>query len=183
MILIYRWKSYNYRDIIDTFIEMGYEICIMEQELQNYDVDETFAERLDDALRRPDVAWDFVFSVNYFALIAEVCHNRQIPYVMWNCDNPMISMYHTSVFYATNYLFLFDLSSVQEFRAMGAPHVYHLPLAVKIDRLDALLGKHPITHMYSNKKLQKHENWGDRMRSVLSEIYIIRILMMNWNRH
>lgn len=168
MILIYRWKSYNYRDIIDTFTEMGYEVCIMEQELQNYDVDKAFAERLDDALRRPDVAWDFVFSVNYFALIAEVCHDRQIPYVMWNCDNPMISMYHTSVFYPTNYLFLFDLSSVQEFRAMGVPHVYHLPLAVKTDRLDALLGKTP-----DNTYVQQQKNAETRKLGRQDEISFV----------
>lgn len=139
MILLYRWKSYNYQDIIETFEQMGYEICIVEQDLQNYDVDQEFADRLDVILRQKDKIWDFVFSVNYFALIAEVCHDRQIPYVMWNCDSPMISMYHTSVFYPTNYLFLFDLSAVQEFQAMGAPHVYHLPLAVNVQRLDGLL--------------------------------------------
>lgn len=139
MILLYRWKSYNYQDIIETFEQMGYEIWIVEQDLQNYDVDQEFADRLDVILRQKDKIWDFVFSVNYFALIAEVCHDRQIPYVMWNCDSPMISMYHTSVFYPTNYLFLFDLSAVQEFQAMGAPHVYHLPLAVNVQRLDGLL--------------------------------------------
>ena len=139
MILLYRWKSYNYQDIIETFEQMGYEVCIVEQDLQNYDVDQNFADRLDAILQQEDKTWDFVFSVNYFALIAEVCHDRQIPYVMWNCDSPMISMYHTSVFYPTNYLFLFDLSAVQEFQAMGAPHIYHLPLAVNVKRLDGLL--------------------------------------------
>lgn len=139
MILLYRWKSYNYQDIIETFEQMGYEVCIVEQDLQNYDVDQDFADRLDAILQQEDKTWDFAFSVNYFALIAEVCHDRQIPYVMWNCDSPMISMYHTSVFYPTNYLFLFDLSAVQEFQAMGAQHVYHLPLAVNVKRLDGLL--------------------------------------------
>ena len=92
MILVYHWKAYNYRDILTTFEQMGYEICLVEQELQNYDMDEAFAEHLDTLLAQEETQWEFVFSVNYFALIAEVCHQRQIPYVMWNCDSPMISI-------------------------------------------------------------------------------------------
>ncbi len=157
MILVYHWKAYNYRDILTTFEQLGYEICLVEQELQNYDMDEAFAEHLDTLLAQEETQWEFVFSVNYFALIAEVCHQRQIPYVMWNCDSPMISMYHKSVFYPTNYLFLFDLSSVEEFREMGVDHVYHLPLAVSVESLDAMLGKSE-TQTDADRVMQKIAN-------------------------
>ncbi len=153
MILVYRWKSYNYEDILQTFLNLGYETEEIWQDLKNYDVDESFANLLDEKLSQANGKYDFVFSVNYFPLIATVCHDHDVPYVMWNCDSPMISMYHTSIFYPTNYLFLFDLSNVREFQAMGVEHVYHLPLAVNTKRLDSLFKNQAYVAAEKNRSL------------------------------
>ena len=32
-ILIYKWKAYNYLDIYQTFLTMGYEVDVIEQHL------------------------------------------------------------------------------------------------------------------------------------------------------
>ena len=55
-------------------------------------------------------------------------------------DNPLISMYHESVFHACNYIFTFDKTNYLEFRGMGVKHIWYLPLAVDTERMDALLG-------------------------------------------
>ena len=136
---MYRWKAYNYIDIKATFIKLGYEVVEVSQELLNYDVDEAFAEYLEKELSKK--AYDFFFTVNYFALISAVCQKCQVPYVCWSCDNPLISMYHKSVFNDCNRIFLFDMTNVLEFQGMGAKHVYHLPLAVDTDRIDHLLNQ------------------------------------------
>ncbi len=136
-ILLYRWKAYNYADIIEQFIRMGYEVVEVHQELYNYDVDDAFAARLHDMLDQETYA--FVFSVNYFALLAEVCHSRGLLYVSWSCDSPMISMYHRSVFYEENRIFVFDRINYEEFRAMGVEHIYHLPLAANAQRMQYVL--------------------------------------------
>lgn len=135
-ILMYRWKAYNYKDIKFTFQKMGYEVEEVYQDLLNYDVDFEFAERLKGLIKN-DV-FDFVFTVNYFPLISNVCQECGILYVCWSCDNPLISMYHKSVFNDVNRIFLFDLTNVEEFKGMGVGNVYHLPLAVDTDRLDYL---------------------------------------------
>lgn len=140
-ILLYRWKSYNYADIIATFEDMGYQVEQVEREMQNYDVDEALAQQMEEMLRRGN--YRFVFSVNYFAQISEVCNNLQIPYVCWSCDSPMISMHHESVFYPCNFIFLFDLAGYTEFKTMGVEHIYHLPLAVNTRRIKELLAFHP----------------------------------------
>ena len=70
-ILMYRWKAYNYKDIKYTFIKLGYEVEEVYQDLLNYDVDEEFAEKLKDIIRK-DV-FEFFFTVNYFPLISNVC--------------------------------------------------------------------------------------------------------------
>ncbi|MBQ2578036.1 MAG: DUF3880 domain-containing protein, partial [Lachnospiraceae bacterium] len=148
-ILMYRWRAYNYLDIKKTFEKMGYEITELWQHLENYDVDEAFAERLREELRA--LAYEFVFTVNYFALIAEVCHEVGIRYVSWTCDNPLISMYHESVFYDTNRIFTFDETNLREFQAMGVKHIYYLPLAVDTNRIDAMLAEYGRQETYANE--------------------------------
>lgn len=148
-ILLYRWKAYNYKDIKYTFIKLGYEVEEVYQDLLNYDVDEEFAEKLKGIIRK-DV-YEFFFTVNYFPLISNVCQECGLLYVCWSCDNPLISMYHKSVFNDVNRIFLFDLTNVEEFSGMGAEHVYHLPLAVDTERLDYLFSNSKDLDLYKNE--------------------------------
>ena len=135
-ILMYRWKAYNYKDIKHTFEALGFEVKEVNQDLLNYDVDEKFASVLKKMIKED--TYEFVFTVNYFPLISNVCQESGLLYVCWSCDNPLISMYHKSVFNDVNRIFLFDLTNVEEFKGMGVEHVYHLPLAVDCNRLDQL---------------------------------------------
>ncbi|SFN76721.1 spore maturation protein CgeB [Pseudobutyrivibrio sp. UC1225] len=148
-ILMYRWKAYNYKDIKYTFIKLGYEVEEVYQDLLNYDVDEEFAGKLREIICK-DV-YEFFFTVNYFPLISNVCQEMGLLYVCWSCDNPLISMYHKSVFNDVNRIFLFDLTNVEEFKGMGADHVYHLPLAVDTERLDYLFENSTDLDLYKNE--------------------------------
>jgi spore maturation protein CgeB len=146
---MYRWKAYNYKDIKYTFIKLGYEVEEVYQDLLNYDVDEPFAEKLRGMIKA-DV-YEFFFTVNYFPLISNVCEEQGLLYVCWSCDNPLISLYHKSVFNSVNRIFLFDLTNVEEFKGMGADHIYHLPLAVDTERLDYLFANSNDLENYKNE--------------------------------
>lgn len=148
-ILIYKWKSYNYRDIEETFLAMGHLVDVIEQKLESYDEDEAFERRLTGILQKK--SYDFVFSVNYFAVVSEVCQRCRVKYLSWSCDNPLISMYHKSVFNECNYIFNFDKSNCLEFQGMGVQHMYYLPLAVDTDRLDALIDHADDLKLYQNE--------------------------------
>lgn len=137
-ILMYRWKAYNYRDIEQTFLLLGHTVDNIEQELGSYDVSPEFERVIEEKIR--GTHYDMVFTVNYFPLISNVCERTGVKYVSWTCDNPLISMYHESVFHACNYIFTFDKTNYLEFRGMGAKHIWYLPLAVDTERMDALLG-------------------------------------------
>lgn len=147
-ILMYRWKAYNYKDIKYTFIKLGFEVEEVYQDLLNYDVDEEFAELLRQKIKSN--TYDFFFTVNYFPLISNVCQECGLLYVCWSCDNPLISMYHKSVFNDVNRIFLFDLTNVEEFKGMGVDNIFHLPLAVDTDRLDYLFANTPSQEKYQN---------------------------------
>lgn len=137
-ILMYRWKAYNYRDIEQTFLLLGHTVDNIEQELGSYDVSPEFEQVIEEKIR--GTHYDMVFTVNYFPLISNVCERTGVKYVSWTCDNPLISMYHESVFHACNYIFTFDKTNYLEFRGMGVKHIWYLPLAVDTERMDALLG-------------------------------------------
>ena len=148
-ILMYRWRAYNYLDIKANFEMMGFEVDEVWQTLESYDVDDAFAAKLASMLE--DKSYAFVFTVNYFALISEVCHDRGILYVSWSCDNPLISMYHRSVFYDTNIIFTFDQANYREFLGMGVPHIFYLPLAVDSRRITAILSRTDDLFLYQNE--------------------------------
>ncbi len=140
---MYRWKAYNYKDIKATFESMGFWVDEVWQHLDSYDIAPDFAEKLSNDLK--EKRYDFVFTVNYFAVIAEVCHDLGIPYVSWSCDNPLISMHHNSVFYDTNIIFTFDRTNFLEFSGMGVKNIHYLPLCVDTKRIDALISGQDVT--------------------------------------
>lgn len=145
---MYRWRAYNYLDIERTFQMMGHTVENIQQQLGNYDIDDEFQEYLEHLLDRE--RYDMVFTVNYFAVISNACQSRQLPYVCWTCDNPLISMYHQSVFHPCNYIFTFDKSNYLEFKGMGVEHIWYLPLAVDTGRLDYVIGQAQDLAKYRN---------------------------------
>lgn len=138
-ILMYRWKAYNYRDVEETFLRLGHTVDNIEQKLGSYDVSPEFERVIEQKIR--DNQYDMVFTVNYFALISNVCQRLGVKYVSWTCDNPLISMYHESVFNSCNYIFTFDMTNYLEFKEMGVEHIWYLPLAVDTNRIDTILNQ------------------------------------------
>ncbi len=133
-ILIYRWNSYNQKDIEDTFIRLGNEISILDIPMDSIEEDFVYVENLFSRLKMEH--FDFVFSINYFPVLAEACKQGDVMYVCWNCDSSLLSMYHESVFYDTNYIFTFDYSIYKEFKQLGCENIFHLPLAGNTSFLD-----------------------------------------------
>jgi len=147
-ILVYKWKAYNYADVCEAFDRLGYEHVSIEYELSSYDEDESFEELLRGAILAEQC--DCVFTINYFAAISRVCSPLQMPYLVWTCDNPLISMYHKAVFLPCNYFFTFDKTNYLEFRDMGVEHIWYLPLAVNTRRLDYVLENCDDRYLYAN---------------------------------
>lgn len=137
-ILIYEWKAYSYKDIVCSFQKMGHEVFFISQPMKNYDVDDEFVALLRDELSKN--RYDFVFTVNYFSLISNVCQETNTKYVVWTYDNPLISMYHKSVFNECNYIFTFDKTNYLEFKGMGVENIFHLPLATDALRMEETIG-------------------------------------------
>lgn len=170
-ILVYPWHSYNYADTVAAFTRLGYEISYIEYHLDDYEEDEEFLE-LGKRLLSEKV-YDFVFSVNYFPVISVLCSGAGVRYVSWTCDNPLISMFHDSVFNDCNIIFTFDMTNLAQFNAMGVKNIHHLPLAFDFTRVDDYLARAKDTYLYENEVSfvgsLYERNTFDRVRPHLSD--------------
>lgn len=126
-ILVYRWDIYPYGNIIDTLKKQGHQADVLAFPISNHIWDERFAPMLEGRLAGN--SYDLVFSVNFYAVIAEICFRENIKYLSWTCDTPLLSMLHPSVNYPTSYIFTFDRAEYKHFKKQGLPHIYYLPLA------------------------------------------------------
>lgn len=136
-ILFYQWKAYNLSDTKWAFEQKGHSVVMLTKPIKNPEEDTDYTHKL--AERLSVESYDFVFSLNYFPVLAESCHLADVPYVCWNCDGSLLAMYHDSIFYPTNVIFTFDYKNYKEFQALGVKNIFHLPLAVNTHRLEKQL--------------------------------------------
>lgn len=127
-ILCYRYGSIVEPDIIDGFKELGNqvsEIC-----LEIYNKNTTPLEGLtalkDELMRH---SYDFVFSINFYPFIAEVCNIFQIRYLCLTVDAPVLELFSNSIRLPWNRIFLFDRAQYEDFHPLNPECIFHLPLA------------------------------------------------------
>ena len=148
-ILLYQWKVYHQPDILAALERMGHIVDTDRLSGENYNENPPFTAEVAGRIRAEH--YDLILTVNYFGAISDACMQSGIPYAVWTCDSPLISMYHRTVYNACNYLFIFDQVQYYYFKSLGLQHVYYLPLAVDAVRLEQLTG------MRENPKIRESE--------------------------
>lgn len=130
------WDCFGKEDMLDAFKKLGHNVteCSFLDNAEPEDKDAV--EGLERQIRESSP--DFLFSFNYFPIAAVVCKNLGIPYVSWVYDSPHVRMYHYTIAYPTNYVFVFDSAVYEEFHAGGVSTVHYLPMAANADRLKAM---------------------------------------------
>lgn len=135
-VLLIEWNSFCNDDIRAVFRDKGFEV--MSVPFPNgikTDLKET-ESCLKEQLEKKSC--DFVFSVNYFPVVSELCQKTETKYISWVYDSPYIHVYSYTVLNPCNYIFLFDRAVYEELRCEGINTVYYLPLAVNEKRLAAI---------------------------------------------
>ena len=134
-LFVLQWNAYTYTDILAAFHQLGIHYHAESYYFKDKNNDPFFVDWFSKHLS--DAFYDAVFSVNYFPLVAEVCHHAKIKYLSWSYDCPLnVPDIEHTLGYETNYVFLFDRIQASTYRQKGYTQVYHLPLAVNTDRLD-----------------------------------------------
>lgn len=130
-LLFYRYGSICEPDIIDGFQELGHTVREITTEITNKALtpQESIQIVSHTLLEHPA---DFVFSINFFPFLSEVCQIFKLPYLCWIVDSPVMELFATSITHPCNRIFVFDRAQYEEVSPLNPGHVFHLPLAVNI---------------------------------------------------
>lgn len=130
-LLFYRYGSICEPDIIDGFQELGHTVQEITTEITNKALTpQESIQIVSEVLLEHPV--DFVFSINFFPFLSEVCQIFKLPYLCWTVDSPVMELFATSISHSCNRIFVFDRAQHEEISPLNPGHVFHLPLAVNI---------------------------------------------------
>lgn len=174
-ILFMEWDSMGNIYIQKAMQDAGFEVIKMD-----------FPQKTEDTRMSPELTekilkqimsdtYAFVFSFNYFPVIAMACKACRVKYLSWIYDSPFIQLYSKTVFYDTNYIFHFDRAECIKLRNQGVEHIYYLPMAAPADvydtyDLNVLSAKERdyytsdisfVGSMYTEKKQQLYSHFDD----------------------
>ncbi len=140
-ILFIQWESFGCQDVKEAFIKEGHQLVLFPFKVFGYQGEEILHDdKTEDRLfrvLREDVP-DIVFSVDFFPVISKVCQKEGIRYLSYSYDCPHILLYSKMIKNSCNTAYIFDRATCQEFCNMGIDTVQYLPLAVNVERLDAM---------------------------------------------
>lgn len=113
-IYIYRYGSICEPDIIDSFKRLGLDVH--EECMEIFDKNLTPSECIKrTASDIVDGGYSFVFTINFFPWLSEVCNIANIVYISLIVDSPVLELYSESLSNPCNRIFLFDLMLYKEF--------------------------------------------------------------------
>lgn len=134
-ILFYRYGSICEPDLIDAFRSLG--VTVEEETAEMTQKDLSPAQCVELMRRRLEACRPvFVFSINFFPAIAEVCRLFQVLYLCQTVDSPVPELFSASIRHETNRIFLFDRAQYEYFGRYNPGCCFHLPLASCTERFD-----------------------------------------------
>ena len=132
-LLFYRYGSICEPDFIEGFKELGNTVDELTYEIEDKNIPAAKrVELVSAALNKK--SYDFVFSINYYPFLSEVCNIYKIRYICQTVDSPVIDLFSCTVKNEWNRIFLFDLSQYKEFHPLNPDCIFHLPLATNPKR-------------------------------------------------
>lgn len=137
-ILIYRYGSICEPDIITGFQSLGNQVSEITAEIYNKNLSPSEGVTLlkNELLTH---SYDFVFSINFFPFISEVCNIFRIRYICWTVDSPVMELYSNSIQNSWNRIFMFDKVQYNEFSVKNPKGIFHLPLASNPARWESVI--------------------------------------------
>ena len=137
-VLIYRYGSICEPDIIEAFKKMQLNVIEETAEITNKKI--SGAERVDLVRKALDEHKPlFVFSINFFPAIADICHIYGIKYLCWTVDCPVLELFSKSIQHDTNRIFLFDRAQYELYHPYNPNGIFYLPLAAATERFDKVV--------------------------------------------
>lgn len=137
-VLLYRYGSICEPDMLSALQKIGLEVIEEKTEITQKNI--TQERRILLVQKALDTHHPlFVFSINFYPAIAEICHIYNTLYLCWTVDSPVPELFSTSIQHPTNRIFLFDRAQYSRFHKYNPNGIYHLPLASATERFDQVI--------------------------------------------
>ncbi len=137
-ILFYRYNSICEPDLIESFEKLGITVVEDRTQITEKNVSgERLVGEVAEILRNHSFL--FVFSVNFFPALSEICELMQVPYIAWTVDVPIQELFSKSLENKCNRIFMFDKSQYLYFKDRNPEGIFYLPLATNTARWDKVI--------------------------------------------
>lgn len=137
-ILFHRYGSICEPDIIDAFKALN--LTVVEEDIEinqkSIEGEKRIGVLAEQILMQNPV---FVFSINYFPYISEVCKRLNVLYVCLSVDCPVLELFSASIHNSCNRIFLFDYNQYLQVRDENPDCIFYLPLGCNTDRWDNVI--------------------------------------------
>lgn len=137
-IVFYRYGSIYEPDMIMAFEKAGLNVIEITPEIKNKDI--TAVDRMKEVesciVRYSPL---FVYGINFYPIIAEICHIYKVMYISQTVDSPIMTLFSNSILHDTNRIFLFDREQYNYFHPYNKDCIFHLPLASATERFDKII--------------------------------------------
>ena len=137
-VLFYRYGSICEPDVIDCFRQAGLTVTEEKSRISGQGTSDQEMVASVSALLEKE-RFLFVFSINFFPALSDVCNIFGVPYVCWTVDCPVMELFSNSLSNPCNRVFLFDRAQYDFFRKRTQAPLFYLPLATNPDRLDRVI--------------------------------------------
>lgn len=137
-LLLYQYGSICEPDIIEGFEELGFTVDTITDEVTNKQISgKEQISLIQHAVEKKN--YQFVFTINFFPAISEICNIYKLPYLSLIVDSPVMELYSNAIRNSCNRIFLFDRVLYEEFAPYNPNCIFHLPLATNVARWDNVL--------------------------------------------
>ncbi|MCQ2520310.1 MAG: DUF3880 domain-containing protein [Lachnospiraceae bacterium] len=142
-VLVYRYNSIFEPDCIETFKEFGLDVVeekaeMTDKKIPHSKIVEMVAEYILKARDEGD-PYLFVFSINFFPAISDVCEKLNTIYACWSVDCPVPELYSKSIKNSCNRVFLFDYTQYEEVSRFNPEGVFYMPLGTNPERMGKVI--------------------------------------------
>ena len=137
-IIFHRYGNICEPDIMDAFSSFSLKVIEEDTEIHQKSIEPSLRVQLiaEKILAHSPL---FVFSINFFPYISEVCERLHVTYVCLSVDCPVLELYSSSIRNKCNRIFLFDYHQYTQFHDENPDCIFYLPLAANVARWDGIL--------------------------------------------
>ncbi len=192
-ILFYRYGSICEPDIIASFKHLGFNITEDTREVYNKQLLPSDCIKGLNELLKQDT-YSFIFSINFFPSVSDVCNIWGIPYLCLIVDSPVLELFSTSLANPCNKVFLFDRQLYNDFHHINPDGIFHIPLATNVrdnyatatmasaaDRARFSSNISFIGSLYSEKCLYNQITLPEKMRGYVDGLIEAQLLVYGYN--